>query len=293
MICKYVSGTGEEFILNDSYEVNIKECQPYFSKWNVEGNDAQFGIVPTSLSKDAISLPITLKFRGTITEMKNNLESFFEMCEKDILAFNEDGKTQGKLYLGDYDDNGKFVGGYLAGWVNERETAPVKEWYGYSQTINFIAPYPFWIYPLTKEFIKDDSGSESGLFLDYDYDYPYDFSFAEAGVRAWDVNHYGKSDFILTIYGYCEDPRIVIDGHEYQVFTSLDNGEYLIINSKELTITKHLNSGDEVNIFNWRLKSSSVFEKIPSGHVILTWDGTFGFTLTLLTERSEPKWITG
>ena len=48
-------------------------------------------------------------------------------------------------------------------------------------------------------------------------------------------------------------------------------------------------SGKEINLFDYRDKTQSVFERIPGGNLRLNWTGTFGFDLTLFEERSEPR----
>ena len=54
---------------------------------------------------------------------------------------------------------------------------------------------------------------------------------------------------------------------------------------------KYLSNGTIQSIFEKREKKNSVFKWIPSGELILNWDGTFGFDLTIYKERGAPKWI--
>lgn len=280
MICKYVSGSGDEFILNDSYEVNISSGNPYSTKWTIEGNTLNYGVLPTQVKKDALNIEITLKFRGSINEMKQNMETFFRMCERDILAFNNDKKTMGTLYIGNE---------YLKGFVIERATEPAQEYYGFSQTFLFSAPHPFWIHEETNEFY---AGSETtnGNNLDYPYDYPYDYAADTRGVKAWAIDHYADSEFKMTIYGAVRNPRILVDGYPYEIYAELLDREYLVIDSREKTVVKVDALGRETNIFNYRAKGNSVFRKMPSGNVLFNWNGNFGFTVTLFIERSEPRW---
>ena len=55
-------------------------------------------------------------------------------------------------------------------------------------------------------------------------------------------------------------------------------------------VIKVLDNGQQVNIFDLRDKTNSVFEPIPGGNINLIWSGAFGFDLTLYQERSEPRW---
>ena len=70
---------------------------------------------------------------------------------------------------------------------------------------------------------------------------------------------------------------------------SLQENEYLIIDSAERTIWKNTN-GILTNMFNERGFEYSVFEKMPSGTLSLSWTGDFGFELTLFLVRREPLW---
>ena len=53
---------------------------------------------------------------------------------------------------------------------------------------------------------------------------------------------------------------------------------------------KYRNNGVMVNLFDLRGKEFSVFEPIPGDVVTVTWNGSFGFDITLFEERSEPAW---
>ena len=94
----------------------------------------------------------------------------------------------------------------------------------------------------------------------------------------------------MTIYGPCENPRILINGYPRQIFTSLESNEYLVIDSRDSTVIKHLANGTTVSVYNSRQFQPSIFEKIPSGLLSIDWTGLFGFDVTLFLERSEPKW---
>ena len=95
----------------------------------------------------------------------------------------------------------------------------------------------------------------------------------------------------MTIYGPCVNPKILVNGYSYQVNDTLEEGEYIVIKSCEKTVVKYLSNGTIQNIFEKREKKNSVFKWIPSGEIILNWDGTFGFDLIIYKERGAPKWI--
>lgn len=274
---KFVSGTDKKtFILNQDYKLAIKEMNPWQSKWNYESIEEQFGITIASFKKEPITLALSLKFRGIENQISENLNGFFEACEKDII-----NKTAGRLYVDDE---------YLSGYFLERETAPSETFYGYQQDLEFFAPYPFWIEEVTREFFKqEESGTRDGL--NYNYNYNYDYTVEELGVRKWNNHHYAPSDFIMNIYGAVTNPRVAIANHPYIINTQLESTDYLTIDSRAKTVTKTQNNGITSNIFKYRNTLKSVFQKIPAGENLITWSGLFGFEITLFLERSEPKWI--
>lgn len=98
------------------------------------------------------------------------------------------------------------------------------------------------------------------------------------------------TNFRLIIYGACTTPTIYISGHRYQVNRIVEANEYLTIDSVEKTITLTKRNGEIVNCFNFRDRDSYIFEKIPSGSNVVSWNGDFGFDIVLIEERSEPKW---
>lgn len=279
IVVKYVTGyEKKEFTLNDSYEIAIKECNPHFSAWTYEEVKQKLGIKVSSFGKDPIELDLVFKFRGSENEISDNMNDFFEACETDIIEM-----TPGKLYFNDE---------YLTGYFISHETEPASEFYGYEHTASFLAPYPFYIKDLTKDFYPDSTaGTEPNTDgLDYDYDYMYDYAGDTSGSRTWTIDHFTESEFELIIYGPCENPRILIDGYPYEVFDSLEINEYMVINSRNNTVVKYRSNGTTLNIYDLRAKEQSIFKKIPPGKISLNWSGAFGFTLTLFTERGEPTW---
>lgn len=68
------------------------------------------------------------------------------------------------------------------------------------------------------------------------------------------------------------------------------DGDKIVINSAELTITLVKADGTQENMFRYRDKQSDVFEKISPGNHRVMWNGSFDFDLSVIHERGEPKW---
>lgn len=159
-------------------------------------------------------------------------------------------------------------------------------------TLKVLAKHPVWIKEEKKSFIPVVEETQSDGFLDYEYDYMYDFSAPSVGSVIWQVDHYAPCEFLMTIFGEAADPRVVINGHPYQIYTTLLANEYLQIDSRNNKIIKYLANGTRQNIYDLRAKSESVFEPITPGNIAVSWPGSYGFDLTLYLERSEPRWST-
>lgn len=311
MIVKYIAGdSGKEIILNQNYEIAIKECNPYSSVWTYVSREAKYGEVVESFGKDSLKLDMALKFRGSLEQIEDGMESFYQECERDILH-----KKEGALYIGEWKIKGYFL---------ERSAAPSEEFYGQEMACVFLAPYPFWTRESTYIFPPETPQEEAGIntpaisgdiyqgkkvnnhasirefkfdFLRPSdrkirypmYDFPFDFR-KTYGKRTIENTAFYESDFIMTIYGFADEPSILIAGHPYTIHAVVYEGERIVIDSAAGTVKKIGRLGEETNLYNSRDKEYSVFEKIPAGAQILRWSGGFGFDLTLIEERSHPKW---
>lgn len=218
---------------------------------------------------------ITLDVFGKREEFVQNMEKLYKIISVD----SETGKY-GRLYVNDT---------FLPCQIYKTKKTG---WKGYVYTeveLTFLAPELSWITILNKQFFpQDEPTSANGL--DFPFDFPFDFANEKRGSAAFEIDHIIPSDFEMIVYGPCTNPKILINGYPYEVFTSLEKGEYLIINSIEQTITKYLLNGTTANLFDVRGYDYSVFEKIPSGMVSVNWQGGFGIDLSIFVKRREAAW---
>jgi hypothetical protein len=133
-------------------------------------------------------------------------------------------------------------------------------------------------------------GSENFPYLDFPYDYKYDYT-NDLRVNNLYNDGYAASDFILTIYGRCEDPLISIGDWNYGATNvTIETREKLIIDSAQKKVYKISSTGEIENLFSHRLKDFYAFQKIEPGTSIVGWNGPFEFDIELSEDRSEPKW---
>jgi hypothetical protein len=200
-----------------------------------------------------------------------------ELAETDVAA-----NKPGKIFIGDYYTAGYITGSTKADYLITKRMCKI--------TLTFVSDDPTWYRDQVHTFpIGAGNQISSGSGTDYHYDYPYDYALHLQG-RNIVSDTVGSSAFKLEIFGVAENPTVTIGGHVYKVQGRVSAGEVLTIDSLAKTITLTTVSGQHINWFDKRNRDSYVFEPIPTGKNPVTWSGEFGFALTVIEKRSEPKW---
>lgn len=223
------------------------------------------------LEEKILKISIFAEKREIFEEVMRALQQCFETDLEQMEA--------GRLY---------FNGSYLRCYI--RKTVP-SEWeedfYTIDQQLTVLAEYPFWI--TEKEYVF--KASEIITTDNKKYAYKYAYRYASGMNNTQVINeHFAECNFKIIVYGACLNPSIIIGGHRYQVNIYLEEGELLIIESREKTVKKIMNDGTIVNAFHNRARKDSVFQKIKPGRNIVKWNGQFDFDIVLYEERSEPQW---
>lgn len=275
---KYVCSNRKEYSLTGD---RMRATSGYFHtyEWEPDVSKKENGENVYGFKKVAANYSITLTFRGKLEERKAFLNELTDAFEYDIVNV-----TPGRIYFGEY---------YIECYVKASSNEVSRTWNNWTDCkVDIYCPYPFWATEQVKSFYKDaDMKSGEYSFLDYPHDYEYDYSKPDSGTEHWYIEHYRSSNFKMFIYGPCANPRISIGENIYQVFDILENNEYIMIDSKEKTVTKYLANGTAQNIFYKKGTDKSVFSLIPAGDLLISWSGEFGFDITVYKERSVPLWI--
>lgn len=266
----YINHLNERFVFADE-EAYVFENDLHDYSWDVIQKNNRIAGFMRGLTRKR--LPIILHCRNEARgfELRNKL---FEITEKDVIA-----EKAGRLEL-----NGYCLNCYI--------TASKKNDYLYHERhmavgLTLTVEYPYW-YKEAKRSYFESTGSPNGL--DYPFDFPHDYT---SGVQNNIISNpnFIPSNFRLIIYGDCANPAITIGSHTYRVDCTVATGEYLTIDSKRKKIYLTGTNGTVTNKFKDRDRSTYIFEPIPAGESVVSWNGNFGFDLTLIEERSEPKWI--
>ena len=271
---QYIASSGNTYNLKGD-GIRTKKANYHAWKWGVNGTNLQFGNRISDFTRKPAEYETRLILDGTYDARKQILEALHDDFELDVR-----NKTPGRVIWGDY---------YIECYITSSSTYPDGNNIWTDNDVTFYCPYPFWVKEDTKEFAVQEVPSGQ-TYLDYPFDYAYDYFYGNPGTAVWQTGFPFESKFRLTIYGAVNNPRVQINGYPYQVNDMLSEGEYLVIDSRNNTVIKHTESGQEINIFDYRDKVRSIFAPIPGGTLTFNWTGAFGFDLTLYEERSEPRW---
>jgi len=149
---------------------------------------------------------------------------------------------------------------------------------------------PAWYREETYSFVSASGDATAiGGGTDYPYDYTYDYAMSLTG-RNIVCDSVGDNAFRLRIYGQVQNPVVIIGGHTYAINGTIAAGESLLIDSMAKTIMLTTSTGAKVNWFDKRVRDNYIFQPIPAGQNMVSWVGAFGFDLTVIEKRSEPRW---
>lgn len=278
MIAKYVCSNGKEYdLIGATFRVTSGNFHK--STWKAKATQMEKGDKLYGFTKESMAYSLTFTMRGTLDQRKKDLDEIEAAFEYDIANV-----SPGRFWCGDY---------YAEGYILETEIEKSGTWNTWTNiNATLYCPYPFWVKEQEKSFYPEERNhGEAYEFLEYPYDYLYDYSRQKSGSQNWIIDHFKKSNFKMIIYGPCTDPRITINGHVYQIYDTLESTDYVVIESRDKKITKHLANRTTQNILFKRRKDVSIFEPLPYGNLLVNWNGEFGFDITAYLERSVPEWI--
>lgn len=272
----YMSGMGNEKICLDHEPYWIQTGDLLDYEWHYADRNNKIRGFKKEINEKTVTLSI---FGNTEKDYAQNWNHLHEVFERDIKNM-----TPGKLYFGS---------SYLKCFVTSSKKADWEWDCGITDNeIVFLTDSDVWIEEYSKTLSPQTGVGKAAISegLEYPYDYKYDYAPGKSGIDIWNIDHFASSEFKMIIYGPCADPEIHINDHKYIVYDTLEKNDYIVIDSRDHTVIKHLSNGYKQNLFDKRGKEYSVFERIPDGTVMINWSGTFGFDITLFLERSEPKW---
>lgn len=289
----YKTSTGQEYPFQLDRTIRIKSAN--FHKWEYSPDTLarRFGESVLRFGKGAVVYQTSLYLSGPVVERRELLKEMHTAFERDIRK-----AETGRLIWGD---------SYIDCFIRASSTYPDSK--GLNYTVNDIeiyCPYPFWIEPNEYQFVKSFEGNalvgsaivgesqignrDSSGYLDYPFDYTYDYASPGPGSQIVVNDSPSATPFQMVIFGPVANPYFYVGDKYYGVTTLVADGEYLTIDTQKKSVIRTMIDGTKINEFNNRSKQTSIFDPIPEGSVKIVWPATFGMTMTLLKERSEPVW---
>lgn len=273
----YYENSKGECIHMDAFPLVLQEPEVLLGNaWQYNSiTDSNYRNTITEFYKGIAEKSATLSvFADSKAEYLSIMENLHTVTEWDVL-----NKIPGKLHINEY---------YLRCYVSSREYTEYEEdFYAVENTIKFLSENPMWIREKAYYFRTDDATSTDNKRYPHKYHYRYANGLKDTYVEN---NYIRFCHFELVIMGKVLNPEVIIGERSYAVYTYLEEGERLVINSAKKTVTKIMRTGTEVNLFDSRDKKKSVFHPIAPGRNTVRWSGKFEFYLTIWEERSEPKW---
>lgn len=222
--------------------------------------------------RDAREYKISLSVWGA--DMHDTLNNMTDIFERDVFL-----RVPGRLQVNDDYLNCYVIASDVGDWTLAGNGVTVE--------LTILAEKPLWIREELLSYGTFTSGSAEGFILPTAI--PFGLT-SSAGIRQLIVEHHASVLAEIALFGPSVNPSFNIGSHMYQINGTLLAGERFVINQMDKTVVKVTNSGEVINCFNLRSKTSSVFEPIPAGENILTYTGEFALSINLFYERGEPQW---
>lgn len=236
------------------------------------------------IGEKSFKLALMPDFKLSLSDRKKKLLEYandvYKVFETDVI-----NQTEGKLYS----STEYYLPCVIVSSTKEMWNSGLPFMF---QTFKVVSTTNSWIKEETKSFNLTSASSKGSVGeLDYPHDYLFDYAPQSIGISYWNIGHIADCKFKMIIYGPVNEPQITINNHPYKLFVKLNKGEHAIVDTRNNTVVKHNELGEEINIYDLRSKENSIFKTLPSNEVMtIIWNGSFGFDITAYIERSEPQW---
>ena len=270
----YENHLGQRFVgLENGIYLNENELRDY--SWDYDIINNRISRFYRSVSSRNLPLLVCCSTKEEANRVRNRL---LELAEADI-----DAMQPGKFIVGEY---------YTTGFITASKKSDYRTHGRFCRVnLTLTSTDPSWSRETVHVFGGSGDGEDASRNgFDFPFDYAYDYSVSVTS-RQVVCDTIKSSKFKLKIYGEATNPAIMINGHAYKVNGMIRKGETLLIDSLNRTITLTTETGSKINWFTNRDRHDYIFEPIPPGVNNVIYNGSFKFDLTIIEERSEPRWI--
>ena len=279
----YENNRGQKINLTKlPYWLNVEPIFDY--EWDYTKREKRRGSIVAGFTKNVTTVDLTLHILGNTKAIRDQaIDEFNSIIESDIY----DGKA-GKIWCGEWFTYGYIVSSSNSKWQYD---VPIVK-----KKITLVREQDSWFRRIVKKSYEGEQytpqveawAKNYEPNYDYQYDYMTDF---DTSVQLTNPDTL-PSNFILSIQGYADQPEIHIGDNVVQFNLEIPSGAALEVNAVTKKTTMHMPDGVDMNVFGARNADYYIFERIPSGKSAVTWNGAFNWEITLIEERSEPRWLT-
>lgn len=264
---KYTNSIGQEIVFGKSTGIYIDENELLNYEWSVGSVSNRI----SSLARGVRDIPIDLKFSGKGIGERDRFV--------DVVDYDARTKQCGRLEFNGWTIDGIFSASAVSGYRNSK---------GYlCRSMKFTTQSKFWRRGTQVEFMPNESIAAAGKAYPYGYAYDYAPTIVTDSIT---VGGTLPAAWKMVVFGPATNPAVTIDGHLYKVNVVIESGGYLVIDAVRKTVLLVGRQGNFTNVFNKQNKSSYLFEGLPPGISTVTWDNSFGWSIDVIEERSEPPW---
>lgn len=217
----------------------------------------------------------------------NSEKEFAELNRKieDVFFYDVQMKTPGRLYVNK---------SYLSCYVYESSYTNYEDlFYMTDRKFSLVTEYANWVEETKKTISATISTSNAiaGLAVAGRAVVGVDNSPTIESIEAYiDNSQPMPCNYRMTLHGPVDLPMLTIGENVYNIDTYVDEGEMLIIDSKEKTAYQYSAGGVPKNVFHLRDPEYQLFEKIQPGLQEIIYSGTSPIDFILYKERGEPSW---
>lgn len=272
---KYTNNRNEVFEFGSKTGLYLDESELFDYSWDVEASQGKI----TSILREPHEIPVSLLFLASSKDA-GIINDFDTITDYDVRI----GKP-GKLELNGYTLDGLFIRseasdyawkkGYMRRDMSFFTTS--KDWY----RVNKFSIQNFGARPTTGK----------------GYPHAFAHSYTNTG-SSGSINNTSPfpCEFVMSIYGPCSDPYVVIGDNTYQLDLTLGRFERVVIDSTDHTkVLKYSMYGDTTNVFDSVVfgapgSGQYIFEPIAPGTNVLSLPIDLLVNLDIIEPRSTPRW---
>lgn len=279
MDIKYVNSQNEVIDLAGDVYKMLRDSTLFDYGWEYDTMN-EFNPVVYMFDRSMVQKSITVDVSArTRKEYRAACNHILEVTEKDIYSL-----TPGKIVVDQF---------YLPCYITAKK---IESWHPGANrirnTYTILSEKGRWLKDIYKVFGAGSVYEPESTDRDYPKDYMMDYV-PSGGINRLISDSFVPFDFEIVFQGPVTDPEVICGGKTYRVYTTLEEGETLTVNSLSKKIYKTKVNGEVVNEFSKRDRDNYIFEKMPatSGSTYINHtEGTI-VSIRAYTERSEPKWI--